>query len=61
MILCGLKTKNEIALGPTCFYVGYIRKVFLLFSPGCFSGFNKNVGGGLDAGPQVFVGMLRPI
>ena len=25
----------------------------LLFSPGCFSGFEKNVGG-LGAGPQVF-------
>ena len=36
--------------------MGYIRKFLLLFSPGCFSEFEKNVwgGGGLGAGPQVF-------
>ena len=37
------------------FYVGYIRKFLLLFSPGCFFRiWKKRGGGGLGAGPQVF-------
>ena len=43
------------------FYVGYIGKFLLLFSPGCFSGFEKNVGWGLVPALKFFVGMLRPI
>ena len=53
VILCALKTKIEIALWPTCFYVGYIiRRLLLLFSPGFFQDLKKiNVGGGGAAGP----------
>ena len=63
MILCALKTKIEIALGPTCFYVGYIiRRPLLLFSPGFFQDLKKiNVGGGERPALEFSVGIFRSI